>query len=91
MTQKYLTESSKTHHSDYSLWRATRNLNRPKVRTSCLRTTGNWAKSDSDNTPIRLYIYLLFYALVAQIIIVIHQPGKPAKEITSYSQQVCCL
>ena len=46
--QKYLSELSPTQHTDYSLWGATRNLNRPKVRIPPLRTAGNWARSNSD-------------------------------------------
>ena len=46
--QKYLSELSPTQHTDYSLWRATRNLNRPKARIPPLRTADNWARSDSD-------------------------------------------
>lgn len=46
--QKHLENLSPTKNSDYSLWKATRNIKRPQVRIPPLRTENSWARSDSD-------------------------------------------
>ncbi|KAH9642062.1 hypothetical protein HF086_015183, partial [Spodoptera exigua] len=47
--QSYLANITHTSDTNYSLWKATKNLKRPKQQVTPLRTkTGSWARSDSE-------------------------------------------
>lgn len=47
--QNYLRQLSPTQFSDYSLWKATKNLKKPQDRNPPIKKTdGTWAKSDNE-------------------------------------------
>ena len=47
--QKYLSEVTATETTDYSLWKAVKNLKKPNICQSPLRLpNGDWARSDKD-------------------------------------------
>lgn len=51
--ENYLKHLDATPQSDYSLWRATRNLKRPTIRKPPLRTlSGDWAMNDTEKTNL---------------------------------------
>lgn len=50
---KYLQDIDATPHTDYSLWRATKNIKRPTIRQPPLRDpSGDWAKSDIEKANL---------------------------------------
>ena len=47
--QNYLSELSATERTDYSLWKATKNLKRPVNSNPPIRLpSGDWARSDEE-------------------------------------------
>lgn len=51
--QNYLKELSASAATEYSLWKATKTINRPQISNPPLRTTdGNWAMSNKDKAEV---------------------------------------
>jgi hypothetical protein len=54
--QSYLESLTATEATEYSLWKATKRLNRPQTHIPPLRTAaGGWAKSDTQKAQITLH------------------------------------